>query len=94
MDSLLNPKSLRVVEDNKEEWFSVDVIGSLCQLVLFRITFWLSQKALLTDVEATRDLCMQLERSKESLTVQMSTQNIHYEQVRIAEKLRVNRGLV
>lgn len=41
-----------------------------------------TQKALLSDVGATRDLCVQLERSKESLTVQLSTQSLHYDQVR------------
>ena len=40
------------------------------------------QKALLSDLEATQELCLQLDKSKESLGSQLSTCTIHYDQVR------------
>lgn len=35
----------------------------------------------MADLEATRELCVQLDRSKASLTTQLSTQSLHYEQL-------------
>ena len=40
-----------------------------------------SQKALLADVAATRELCVQLDRTKESLSRQLASQSVGYEQV-------------
>lgn len=39
------------------------------------------QKALIDDLETTRELCVQLDRSKESMSTQLSTQTMQYEQV-------------
>lgn len=33
------------------------------------------------DLEATRELCVQLDKSKESLGLQLSTASLHYDQV-------------
>lgn len=38
------------------------------------------QKALVTDLEVTRELCVQLDKSKESLSTQLSTCTLHYDE--------------
>lgn len=55
----------------------------------------LLQKALIADIAATRDLCVQLERTKESLTRQISSQSASYEQVQARlDDLTAERDLV
>lgn len=44
---------------------------------------WL-QKALIEDLETTRELCVQLDRSKETLTSQLSSHAMQYEQVSLS----------
>lgn len=39
------------------------------------------QKALIADIAATRDLCVQLERTKESLSRQISSHSASYDQI-------------
>ena len=41
----------------------------------------LLQKALISDLTATRDLCVQLEKTKDSLTRQISSHSAGYEQM-------------
>ena len=41
----------------------------------------LLQKALVADVAATRELCVQLDKTKDSLSRQLASQSISYEQV-------------
>ena len=53
------------------------------------------QKALLADVAATRELCLQLDKTKESLSRQLASQAISYEQVQgQLEDLRLERDLL
>lgn len=53
------------------------------------------KKALLADVAATRELCLQLDRTKESLSRQLASQTISYEQVQSQlEDFRVERDFL
>eukprot|EP00731_Ephydatia_muelleri_P030834 Em0022g348a len=53
------------------------------------------KKALLADVAATRELCLQLDKTKESLSRQLASQAISYEQVQgQLEDLRLERDLL
>lgn len=42
---------------------------------------FLSQKALLADLSAMRDLCVQVDKNKESLSRQLASVSINYEQL-------------
>lgn len=49
----------------------------------------------MADIAATRDLCIQLERTKESLARQISSQSASYEQVQVRlDDLTAERDLV
>ena len=53
------------------------------------------QNALLADVAATRELCLQLDKTKESLSRQLASQGISYEQVQgQLDDLRLERDLI
>jgi len=47
------------------------------------------QKALMVDVAATRELCVQLDRTKDSLSRQLASQSVSYEQVHVWQQLVV-----
>lgn len=50
---------------------------------------------MIADIAATRDLCVQLERTKDSLTRQISSQSASYEQVQARlDDLTAERDLV
>lgn len=42
------------------------------------------QKALIMDLETTREMCVEIDRSKETLSSQLSTQSMNYESVSIS----------
>ena len=48
---------------------------------VFESSCYSTQAALVGDIEATRDLCVQLQKTKESLQRQISSQSMSYEQV-------------
>ena len=53
------------------------------------------KKALMSDLTAIRDLCVQLDKTKESLTRQLASQNIGLEQVQVQlEDLKAERELL
>lgn len=53
------------------------------------------QKALIADIAATRDLCVQLERTKESLSRQISSHSASYDQIQARlEDLTAERDLI
>ena len=53
------------------------------------------QKALIADIAATRDLCVQLERTKESLSRQISSHSASYDQIHARlEDLTAERDLI
>ena len=52
-------------------------------------------KALIADIAATRDLCVQLERTKESLSRQISSHSASYDQIHARlEDLTAERDLI
>lgn len=59
------------------------------------ITLLVMQKALIADIAATRDLCVQLERTKESLSRQISSHSASYDQIQARlEDLTAERDLI
>ena len=53
------------------------------------------KKALVSDLTATRELCVQLDKTKESLTRQLASQNIGFEQLQVQlEDLKAERELL
>lgn len=53
------------------------------------------QKALIADIAATRDLCVQLERTKGSLSRQISSHSASYDQVQARlDDLTAERDLI